>query len=142
MVEWNLMSRFGFYEYMVEHGILVNLAVQREIVRMQIYDYAWLLMDYIYYPYRHDKDVKTRMKHILLNQDDEYPLTMHQYLETIEEETRQKVFEEQCREQGGEPEPIPCDWFNSYCEEEPECVYRNQPIMEDEEIGMYCCIHK
>lgn len=47
-------------------------------------------------------------------------------------------FVRKCRDAGGEPEPIPCSWFNAYCEED-ECTYKNEPIFADEEKGFYCC---
>ena len=47
-------------------------------------------------------------------------------------------FMRKCRDAGGEPEPIPCSWFNTYCEE-GECIYKNEPIFADEEKGFYCC---
>ena len=50
--------------------------------------------------------------------------------------------EEKCREMGGELAPIPCSDYNFYCEDEPECVYHNEPIFEeydDEGWLAYCC---
>jgi len=45
----------------------------------------------------------------------------------------------ECRSRGGVPEPLPCEWYNDYCEDVDECVYCGEPLMVDEEHGFYCC---
>jgi hypothetical protein len=54
------------------------------------------------------------------------------------------VFEEECRKKGGELSPVPCSYYNSYCDEHEgrECVYYNEPIFEEDDVeGLpaYCC---
>lgn len=42
-----------------------------------------------------------------------------------------------CRLLGGVLEPLPCSWYNAYCEEKEECVYKDEPVLII--FGNYCC---
>ena len=51
-----------------------------------------------------------------------------------------KRLERVCREEGGNPEPLPCDYYNSYCDT-PECIYKAKPMWERDvyDTILYCC---
>ena len=50
--------------------------------------------------------------------------------------------ERKCKGDGGELEPIPCSYYNSYCKDYDECIYHNKPLWTSETDDgwlAYCC---
>lgn len=122
----------------------IILRYHNDILRhtMSEYGYHTSLSDYLYRAHiflDYDNDAYKRMRFIVYADSPNPKRVLEKWLGKIEYETRIDVFNEMCREKGGEPEPIPCRWGNTWCDEDEECVYENEPIMYDEEIGMYCC---
>lgn len=109
---------------------------------MSEYGYHTSLADYLLRQYIYgfmDRDAYTRMRLIVYAYSPEPKRVLEKWMKKVEFETRVKVFIDMCREAGGQAEPLPCSWYNSYCEENEDCVYVEQPIMASEDIGMYCC---
>jgi len=49
--------------------------------------------------------------------------------------------ERKCSRAGGELSPIPCSYYNSYCDT-GECIYSRTPIFvteDDDGFPAYCC---
>lgn len=109
---------------------------------MSEYGYHANLADYLYrtqvFVYK-DHDTLTRMRLIIYADSTHPKRVLEKWMRHVEYDTRIQVFNEMCGEQGGEPSPIPCSWYNAYCEEGEECVYAEEPLFMDEELGMYCC---
>ncbi|NPA99668.1 MAG: hypothetical protein GXO43_09850 [Crenarchaeota archaeon] len=103
------------------------------------YGYHGELFSRLYEDYDYDEDVRLRARLVLIMSHEEPALALQYYLGKVREDAEIDAFKEICREKGGKPEPLPCECYNAYCEEGEECVYKNQPIMYDEDIGMYCC---
>jgi len=109
------------------------------------YGYHGELFSRLYEDYDYDEDVRLRARLVLIMSHEEPALALQYYLGKVREDAEIDAFKQVCRERGGKPEPLPCSWYNAYCEnsevceECSECVYRNEPLFMDEDIGMYCC---
>jgi len=109
---------------------------------MSEYGYHTSLADYLNRVYaltRGDRDAYARMRLIVYADSPEPKRVMEKWMKRVEFETRIKVFVDMCRDAGGQVEPLPCSWFNTYCDKDKECVYMEQPLMSDDYLGMYCC---